>query len=767
MSDQHSDKKPIIYRVAKIIVDFRFIIIIFFAAAVILCIFSIGKVKINSDMTSYLPPNTETRRGLTIMEEEFSSFDLLDVMVSNVTYDKALEIRDQLLEVDHISNITFDDTEDHYKNSSALFTVFIDLSLDDPDADEVINSIHRITDPYDNYIYTMNLGAFQKKLAQEMTGILILACIVIFAVLLFTSRSYFEVVIFAIVFIVAAILNMGTNFWFGQISSITNTIAVILQLALAIDYAIIFAHRYQDEAILHSDEREALIEALSKSIIEISSSSLTTIAGLLALTLMQFRLGYDMGIVLAKGIICSMLTVFLLMPGLILLFPKALKKTQHRRLIPSIEAWGRFLVKKKYLFVILFAIVLIPAIILSGKVNYAFSDGDVDELIPSENRTAYHKINDNFAMDTQVVILTPSGNFEAEKQILQAVEKIEEVKTVTGLAGIKVDDKHVLTDPYTPRMFAEFLDIDIEQAKLLYAAYGLENEQYQPIFGSASTYAVPLVDMFLYVFEKIDQGAFTLDQAQTETLEPLRAQLELGVSQLRGEKWDRIVLTADVPVEGEESEAFVSKIRKIATKAFPKDEILVVGQITSSKDLKESYSSDSVLISILTILFVFTVILFTFRSFVGAAILVFVIQGSIWINFACAYLSGMSCSFVTNMIVSAIQMGATIDYAIVITNRYRTLKAIYPKQEAMAHAVNDSFPTVITSGLIMTVAGFLIAYQISDVYVGHIGLGVGRGAFISIILVLSVLPQLLLLLDTAIEKTTFKLKLLPQGGKEK
>lgn len=767
MSDQHSDKKPIICRVAKIIVDFRFIIFIFFAAAVILCIFSIDKVKINSDMTSFLPSNTETRRGLSIMEEEFSSFDLLDVMISNITYDRALEIRDQLLEVEHVSNISFDDTEDHFKNSAALFTVFFDLSLDDPDAGEVMNEIHRIAEPYDNYIYTSNLGAFQKKLAQEMTGILILACIVIFAVLLLTSRSYFEIVIFAIVFIVAAILNMGTNFWFGRISSITNTIAVIMQLALAIDYAIIFAHRYQDEALFRTNECEALIEALSKSIIEISSSSLTTIAGLLALTLMQFRLGYDMGIVLSKGIICSMLTVFLLMPGLILLFPKALKKTQHRRLIPSIEVWGRFLVTKKYLFIILFAIVLIPAIIFSGKVNYAFSDSDVDEIIPSENRTALHKINDNFAMDTQVVILTPSGDFEAEKQILRAVEKTEEVKTVTGLAGIKIDEKHVLTDLYTPRMFAELLDLDIEQAKLLYAAYGLENEQYQPIFGSASTYAVPLVDMFLYVFEKVDQGAFTLNESQTKMMEPLREQLEQGVSQLRGEKWDRIVLTAAVPVEGEESEAFIAKIRKIAANAFPDDEVLVVGQITSSKDLKESYNSDSVLISILTILFVFAVILFTFRSVVGAAILVFVIQGSIWINFACAFLSGMSCSFVTNMIVSAIQMGATIDYAIVITNRYRTLKASYPKQEAMARAVNDSFPTVITSGLIMTVAGFLIAYRISDVYVGHIGLGVGRGALISIILVLSVLPQLLLLLDTAIEKTTLRLKLFPERGKEK
>ena len=184
-----------------------------------------------------------------------------------------------------------------------------------------------------------------------------------------------------------------------------------------------------------------------------------------------------------------------------------------------------------------------------------------------------------------------------------------------------------------------------------------------------------------------------------------------------------------------------------------------MGDITSARDLRSSYTGDSTLISLLTITFVFVILLFTFKTVVGSAILVFVIQGSIWINFSFPYLQQIIPSFVTNMIVSAIQMGATVDYAIVIMNRYLVLKASMPKKDAMAHAVNQSFATVLTSGSIMTIAGLLIGFRVSDVYVGHVGLAVGRGAFTSVILVLTVLPQLLVLLDKVIEKTSFRFSL--------
>ena len=265
--------------------------------------------------------------------------------------------------------------------------------------------------------------------------------------------------------------------------------------------------------------------------------------------------------------------------------------------------------------------------------------------------------------------------------------------------------------------------------------------------------------MFLYLFDMIDRGIVNLTEEQMEMVSDLRPQLEYALSQLRGDTYNRIVVSADVPVEGKESTELVETLRSIAERYYPRESVLVVGDITSARDLRSSYTGDSTLISLLTITFVFVILLFTFKTVVGSAILVFVIQGSIWINFSFPYLQHTVPSFVTNMIVSAIQMGATVDYAIVLMNRYLGLKASLPKKEAMALAVNQSFATVLTSGSIMTIAGFLIGLRVSDVYVSHIGLAVGRGAFTSVVLVLTVLPQLLVLLDKVIEKTSFRFSL--------
>ena len=756
----------ILKKISRQIVDKRVIIMIAFLAACIYCALSISRVRVNNDITSFLPPDTDTRRGLTIMENEFTTYASANVMLANTTYERASAAAEKIETLEHVTGVTFDNSPAHFVDSAALLTISFDGTSDDENVIAAMNEIRSLTAGFDTYT-SSDIGAdLLGEIAQQMVGVVALAAVVIMAVLLFTSRSYFEVVIFLIVFSVAALLNMGTNFWLGEISSITNSIAVILQLALAIDYAIIFSHRYQDEIDRFPTEREALIEALSKSIVEISSSSLTTISGLVALMLMQFRLGYDLGLVLSKGILCSLITVFLLMPGLIASFFRPLRRTTHKSHVPDITGWGRFLMKTRVGFVAVFVIILPLAIWCSSRTEYAFNDAGIDELKYSESRAAARKITDTFANDTTIAVLVPSGNYEAEKQFLRDAAELDNVKTVTGLANIEIEDGKVLTDSYTPRMFSMLLNIDFEEAGMLYAAYGVENGQYQPIFGNTETYSVPLIDMFLFLFEKIDQGIVTLDADSQETLDSLRGELERGEAQLRGENWDRMVITADVPIEGDESVALVNALRSLADGRYGEGACLVIGDVTSAKELADTFNGDSLLINLLTIAFVFIILIFTFRSVVGAALLVFVIQGSIWINFTFPYLTHTRASFVTNMIVSAIQMGATIDYAIVIMSRYLDLKKLHPPQEAMAQAVNESFPTVMTSGTIMTVAGILIAYRVSDVYIGHIGLAVGRGALISVILVLSVLPQLIVLLDKVIEKTTFRKKTTTGGAVE-
>ncbi len=748
--------------VATGIVNARFVILAVFAVVCVYCVLSIGKVKVNDDLTAFLPDTTETRKGLTIMEDEFLTYGTADVMISNITCQIAEDLADEIRGYEHVASVDFDDSPAHFTDSSALLSISFDGETDDPDVEAEMDHIKERLKDYDTYISSEIGYDFSAELAKEMVGVLLIAALVIVGVLLFTSRSYFEVVIFGIVFAVAALMNMGTNYWLGEISSITNSIAVILQLVLAIDYAIIFIHRYQDEVAKNPRVKEALIEALSKAILEISSSSLTTISGLIALTMMQFRLGYDMGIVLTKGIVCSLITVFLLMPGLIMLFPRQLRRTTHRNLIPSIRPWGKFLTRAKYCFVWVFIIILPFAIYYSRKTEYAFSDTSITEIVYSESREAMHRIRDTFADSNVIAVIVPSGEYENEKAILNTVSGMDHVRTATGLANIDVGGGHVLTDPFTPQMFAELLDLDYETSLLLFEGYGIKNEEYQVFFGNADEYRVILLNMFEYLFEKIDQGMVNLDRDKAQQIQDLREELHRGTMQLRGENYDRLIFNADVPVEGEVSLALTDAIRSEAEKYYGDGNVLVVGEITSARDLADSYTGDSKKISLLTIAFIFIILLFTFRTLAGAALLAFVIQGSIWINFTFPYFQGLIASFVTDMIVSAIQMGATIDYAIVIMNRYQSLKKETGKREAMIAAVDEGFATVITSGSILTMAGFMIGLRVSDVYVSHIGLAVGRGAAISVVLVMTVLPQFILLLDRLIDKTSFKLSL-PKG----
>jgi len=758
MSDKETKKPDIMHAVAGGIIRCRYIILLLFLAAAIYCGLSVSRVKVNSDLTFFLPASTETRRGIDVMEREFTTSAAENVMVGNVTYERASVLADAIRETEGVTSLSFDDSPSHYTGAAALFTILYTAPENTPDADAARARVHELLSPYDTYSYSMDLTEYSDRLAEEMVGVMAIAVAVIILILLFTSRSYFEVVIFFLVFGFAGVLNMGTNFWLGTISTITNSVAVILQLALAIDYAIIFSHRYQDETANFPTARQALTEALAKSIIEISSSSLTTIAGLVALMLMQFRLGYDLGVVLAKGIVCSLLTVFLLMPALISLFPRIIRRSAHKTLIPDVRPWGRFLTRSGYCFVWVFLLLIPAAVWCSGHTQYAFSDSSVTEIVPSPGREAMHRITDTFAHSTELAVLVPAEDFEKEADLLARGEALPQVRSAMGLANIELKDGVKLTDALSPREFAQLMDVAPERAVLLYQAYGLRHEEYQPFFTGADNYRVPVIDLVLFLFDLTDRGAVTLTAEQQETVDALRPTLESGTAQLRGERWNRMVFTADVPVEGEESVALVESLRSIAGELYGEDNVLVIGDITSSRDLRASYTGDSRLISWLTITFVFVILLCTFRTFVGSALLVFVIQSSIWINFSFPYLRGMVPSFVTGMIVSAIQMGATIDYAIVLMNRYLVHRQRLDKRAAMTEAVAESFPTVLTSGSIMTLAGLLIAYRVSDVYVGHIGLAVGRGALTSVILVLTVLPQLLMLFDVPIAKTRFSIR---------
>ncbi len=332
-------------KLSTLIVDKRKGFYLIFILLILYSVFSMNKVKVNNDLTSYLPDTTETRQGLDLMEEQFVTYGTARVMVCNVTFQEAEGLAEEIREMDGVSMLDFEDAPEYYHDCEALLKITFDGTAEDEGSLENLNAVLDALSGYDVY-YSSDIGQEERDagdLNNDMIVILLLAGVVIVAVLLFTSTTYAEIPVFLMTFIVAAILNKGTNYWFGTISFVTDSIAVVLQLALAVDYAIILCHRFMEE---HEDKdaREAVIVALSKAIPEISSSSLTT-----AMMFMQFRIGYDMGIVLAKAILMSLFSVFFLMPGLLLTFANAIDHSHHKSFVPNITAVGKFCVHTRFI----------------------------------------------------------------------------------------------------------------------------------------------------------------------------------------------------------------------------------------------------------------------------------------------------------------------------------------------------------------------------------------------------------------------------------
>ena len=743
-------------KIATFIVDKRNLFFLLYAFALIFSIVATGWVKVENDITTYLPENTETRQGLTVMNDNFVTYGTARVMVSNVTYETAENICSDLESIDGVTSVDFDDTTDHYKSASALFSVTFDGTTTDDISVHALHTIRDMLAGYDTYIDTEVGVDTSADLQSEMSVILVLAAIVIVLVLTLTSRSYAEVPVLIMTFGAAALLNMGTNFLCGTISFISNSVTVILQLALAIDYAIILCHRFSDEHET-KDTREACIAALSKAIPEISSSSLTTISGLGALAFMHFGIGRDMATVLIKAILFSLLSVFTLMPGLLMVFSKKIDATRHKNLIPKITFLGKFDVATRFIVPPIFAVVVVVTAVLANKCPYCYSYTDLVTAKQSESQIAHQKIKNTFGVNNMVAVIVPTGDYDSERQLLKDLDSCAEVKSTQGLANIDAMDGYKLADALTPRQMSELAGLDYEVAEALYAAYAVDQNEYGKLISGLGDYKVPLFDMFMFLQREMKDGNITLDGDIQETLDDLFEQLNKAQLQLQSDEYSRMVVYLNLPEESDETLAFLDTMHAIIAKYYSSD-TYIVGNSTNVKDLSSSFGEDNMLISVLSALFVVIILLFTFKSAGLPVLLIVVIQGSIWINFSVPTIQHESLYFLGYLIVNSIQMGANIDYAIVISSHYSDLKKEMRPKEAIIAALNEAFPTIFTSGTILAVAGALIGVMTTNPVIAAIGTCLGRGTVISIVLVMAVLPQILLIGDTIVERTSFDVK---------
>ena len=742
------NKKPSpLHRASEWIVDHYRLFFIVFAVLLVFSAVASGWVKVENDVAAYLPADSEVRQGLDIMEQEFQTYGSAKILLRDTDADTAAAMAEQIRAVDGVDSCTYTMND----AGSALLSVSLsDLEGSDACA-QTVQALRDLLDGSGAYIYSTEGYSISDQINGEVRGLLVIVAIILVTVLTFTSSTYAEVPILLITFLAAALINKGTNFVFGTISFVSNAVAILLQLAMSVDYAIIFCNRYK-QAHETLPVREAVIESLAKSITVISSSSLTTIAGLVAMTFMKFGLGRDLGIVLIKAILISLMTVFLLTPGLLLKLGPAMDKTKHRNFVPKISGVGRLAWRTRRVVPLVFAAVLVVACIGANHVSYVYSEAPLKTHNADANRTASQAITADFGDETVLAVVVPAGDYTQEAALLDALSALPEVKSAVGIAGTEAAGGYRLADAVDYRTFAQLSGVDSTSAQALFALYAAENGATQTAAQDLSGYQVPLLKLFEFLNDKIADGTVTLSDAQAAQVTALSDQLARASAQLEGTSYHRLVLTLAAASDGDETFALLDRIHAVVHQYYPTDSYLV-GDAMSAYGAEQTFTQDNVMVSAMSILMVMLVLLFAFRSLGMPILLTLVIQGSIWINFGITVLTGEYVLFMVYLVASAIQMGCNVDYAIVVASHYTEARADQGPREAMITALNLAFPTIITSGTMLISAGLLIGARVSSGAVAGMGRFVGVGSLITVFLVLFVLPQLLLLGDAFVRRT--------------
>jgi len=671
-------------KIARFIVDKRMYFLYVFVVAAILSVYFAQTVRVNYDLTEYLPQDMPTSKSLILMEEEFGINGLAQLMASDISIPEALTLKQNVAETDGVSNVLWLDdfidiaqplkladnqlVEDYYKDGNALFRIVFEEGDHSLKTGEAIEAIERLRDG-NVYLRGPAIEAFRTRqtAASEVLTITLFVLPIFLIILLLSTGSWIEPVIFIATIGISILINMGTNIFLGEISYITNASSGLLQFAVTMDYSIFLLHRFGEERSKGIETKQAMINALRHSFQAVSASSMTTVAGFAALMFMRYGIGFDMGIVLAKGVILSLISVMILLPALIILFEKMIERTHHRPFMPDLKKAAGVIMKLKVIIPVV--VLVLPIAFLAQNANhFLYGDGAVSE------RSA---IYETFGDYNPLALLLPATDIQREGELARALKDVKNVSGIESLATI--------VDKGLPREF--------------------------------------------------------LPKALRDNFET--------------DEYSRMILYIDAPAESEESFAALGRIREIADKFYPA-EYSLVGSTSAVADIREVVEHDFRITNMIAILAVGAIILLSFRSLSIPIILVMVIQTSIWINMSIPFFMGSPLIFIGYMIVSAVQLGATIDYAILLTGRYMENRRSMKRREAAVAAIADSGNSIITSAAIMSAAGFTLGYISGVQGIAALGMLIGRGALLSCVLVLTLLPNLLAASDGLIRLTTLK-----------
>ena len=668
-------------------------IITVFVVLAVICAGLSTLVGVNYNFADYLPDDAPSTKALNIMEEEYSQpIPNMRVVIYDVTIPEALDYKEKIENAEGVKEVTWlddsidiyqpleladqDTTDTWYKNSDALFSVTVSSNEDEKAAAvEAIREIIGDNNAMSGTAVTDVLSPVHTS--QEIQKIILIALPIIFVILLLTTTSWFEPVLFMVTIGVAIMLNRGTNLMFGEISFVTNAAGSVLQLAVSMDYSIFLLHRFAENRQDGKPVQEAMIAAVKQSMGSVLSSGLTTVTGFAALILMRFKIGPDMGYVMAKAIVFSLICVLCFLPALAISTYKLIDKTQHRPFYPAFSKFAKGVLKVRIPALTIAVLIAIPCFIAQGRNDFIYGSSRVYSTEETQMGRDLLAVEDEYGASNPLVIMVPKGDISKETQLNDALK----------------------SDP-------------------------------------------GVISVISYVN--------TVGASIPENFVP-----EEALSQLYSEHYSRFVVTLDTEEIEDGWADKIDRVREICEEYYG-DEVLIAGDLASTEDLKDTITVDNTRVNILAILFVFVILVVNFKSITLPIILTLVIELSIWINLSVPYFQSTTLHYIGYLIISSVQLGATIDYAILLTGRYLEERKTKTRREAAAESIRACVLSLFTSAIILTIAGFVLGAVSTNLVLSQLGTLVGRGAVISFILVLFALPALLMIFDRVIEKTTAK-----------
>lgn len=733
-------------RIVGLAVDKRKWLYVLAAVLLVFCVFSAGWTGVGNSLVSYLPDSANARQGVDLMEVEFADLADAHVLLENVSKVQAENIAAELEQIHGVYSVQLDGFNDR---GLAELVVAFDQSDNCRDA---LDAVKDAVSLYDGGVYSSLDAGWDSSVDWSMVILMVSAGVLLALAALLVSRSYADILVMFISIGAAVLINYGTNFVFGDISSITNLSTGVLLSAMTMYYAALICRRYSREHKHTENVREAVMAAVDGCALKILTSALIALVVLGALMTAKLGVALEFGLVLLKGVVITLICMFVLLPCLIVSFSKLMDKSKHKNLLPKVKNFGNYISKTKYALPIIFIVLALGALIFNIVYNidpYAYSGDRLAPVVKNSGQSVENTINSVIKNgECTVYLLVPAGDYETEKTVSDNLESISAVQSVRSLTNSEAAG-YIVTDKLSVWQFKDITGLDTSAAWSIYSGYAALAGVDTTV--NLAEYEVPFIDIINYTYNLMQDGSFTLDDELTDTIIGIHHEMSAAESELKGESCDRIIINVRLSSNYSNAASLLNQLKTTAEDSYDGG-VYLTGDNGGIIELADTYSFDSTVVMILTTVLSLAVLLIILKKVVPAILLTLVLQGGAWLTMDVPYIFPGRIMFIGVMFAYAIQILAGTNYAAVIAHSYQNHKKDKSLQGAINLAMKENFTLILITGVVFILSGLILALLSFNATVMTLGFSLMISGAISLILALCVIPQLLVMLDSLVDR---------------